>query len=105
MSKPTAVCPLVHNLRAAQKAAKDGHRLSADTEPGWRTQMPRLLNESQVRNLLKRECDAAGGQKQWAEKHMISESYVCDALQCRRTLGRKLTEALGVKYIAMYEKQ
>ena len=62
-----------------------------------------LLTEDQALELLASECRAAGGQQAWAQRHRISAQYVCDALRRRRALGQKLTKALGLRFVAMYE--
>jgi hypothetical protein len=49
--------------------------------------MPSELSSDDVRDLLRSECEQAGGQKEWAAKHNVSASYVCDVLQGRREPG------------------
>lgn len=62
------------------------------------------FTEDGVRRILAAECEEAGGQKAWADRHRISPAYVCDAIQGRRALGRKLLEALGMRFVATYER-
>lgn len=61
-----------------------------------------MMTEKAVRKMLADQCDAAGGQQAWAKRYGLSESYVCDAIRGRRALGRKLIDALRLRYVAMY---
>lgn len=46
---------------------------------------------------LRKSCNAAGGQKAWADKHDISPAYVNDVLKHRKPPGEKITKALGLE--------
>ena len=60
------------------------------------------MDEAEVRRLLRRQCEMAGSQKAWAEKHKVSTAYVSDALNQRCELGDALLKGLGVKRVVTY---
>lgn len=53
------------------------------------------MNAEQMRDLLRRECEAAGSQAAWAQAHDFSASFVCDVLLGRRDVTESLAKALG----------
>jgi hypothetical protein len=54
---------------------------------------------------LRSECEAAGGQGIWANKHGISAQYVSDVLRCGRKPGPAILKALKLKLVERYEKE
>lgn len=61
------------------------------------------FTESEVVALLHDECDAAGGQKAWADLNGVTPQYVCDVLQGRRKPGDAICRALGLRRVELYE--
>lgn len=57
-----------------------------------------------MRALLRRECDQAGSQKAWADKHGLSGAYVSDVLQGRRDIGDSIVKALGLRAETVYRR-
>jgi len=55
-----------------------------------------------VSGRLRRACDAAGGQKAWADRYGISPQYVCDVLNARRAPGDSILAALGLRKLVRY---
>lgn len=51
---------------------------------------------------LERACAAAGTSKAWAQKHGVSEQYVCDVRLRRREPGPSILEALGLRAVTFY---
>jgi len=45
--------------------------------------------------ILRSACDAAGGQRAWAEAHGLSPQYVCDVLKGRRDVSERMANELG----------
>ncbi len=64
--------------------------------------MANKLTEDEIRDLLKAECEKAGGQKQWAETACVSQAYVSDVLNNRRQPGDAITRALGFRKVVEY---
>jgi hypothetical protein len=60
-----------------------------------------VLDDLDVFARLRAACQAAGGQKAWAEAHGMPAQYVCDVLACRRPIGPAILKALGlvVRYV------
>lgn len=55
--------------------------------------------------LLRRECDALGGQKRWADTHGVSAAYVNDVLQRRREPGHRILDGLGLEVCKVYVRK
>lgn len=51
---------------------------------------------------LRAACQAAGGQKAWAERHGVSPQYVCDVLNARREPGAAILAPLGLAKRTLY---
>jgi len=51
---------------------------------------------------LRRECELAGSQFNWASVHGISVAYLSDVLSGRREPGRKLLDAMAVDRVVSY---
>lgn len=54
-----------------------------------------MLSESDIRNVLRHRCEAAGGQKSWAIDHGVSPQYVCDILRGRKEVSERVAALLG----------
>lgn len=65
--------------------------------------MPELFTEEEVRRHLRAECEEAGGQKAWAEKHGLSLAYVNAVLVRGQSIGDGIAKALGLRRVVMYE--
>lgn len=63
-----------------------------------------MMTTEQVRAALSRECEAAGGQKAWADAHNISQQYVCDVIGGSRQPGPTMRKALGLERVTLYKK-
>ncbi len=61
-----------------------------------------LLRLTDVYRLLRKACERAGGQAAWARQHQISETYVCDVMQARRSPGPSVLKALGLRAQIVY---
>lgn len=61
------------------------------------------ITEAEVRAMLRRECDAAGGQSAWADLHNVTPQYVCDVLKGKRGVGKGIADALGLRRVSMFE--
>ena len=55
------------------------------------------LRLADVQSLLAKACDAAGGQRAFAEKHDLNSQYVNHVLQGHRPPSASLCAALGIK--------
>jgi hypothetical protein len=55
------------------------------------------LTVDQVRELLRKGCEEAGGQSAWARKHGLAQPFVSDVLKGKREPGDKLCKALGIE--------
>ena len=62
------------------------------------------MNLEQVRELLRRQCAEAGGQRAWATRHGISDGYVSHCLHNRRLPGPEILRALGLVAVTTFEK-
>ncbi len=60
------------------------------------------LSTEEVIALLRRKCDAAGGQTAFAKLHGISAPYISDVLNGRRDPGDKVLEAIGLERAVTY---
>jgi len=60
------------------------------------------LNSMDVCTMLQAACRAAGGQKVWADRHGISQSYVSDVLNARREPGESILRALKLRKVVRY---
>jgi DNA-binding transcriptional regulator YdaS (Cro superfamily) len=57
---------------------------------------------SRVRTALAKAVRKAGSQKDFAEKHGLSPSYINDVLRNRREISGRLAKALGYERRIMY---
>lgn len=61
------------------------------------------MNQNDIKKILLKACNAAGGQSAWAKSKGISAAYVNDALAGRREVGDKILEALGYEKVVTYK--
>ena len=64
--------------------------------------MTKTYTADEVRAMLRRQCEEAGGQKAWATENRVSTAYVNDILQCRKMPGGMVAEILGVHRSTVY---
>jgi DNA-binding phage protein len=60
-----------------------------------------LLDESEIRKLLRAEVAAAGGQSAWAKKHRISRPFLNYVLREREPPSENILRALGLRIVVM----
>lgn len=58
----------------------------------------------QVVALLRRQCEAEGGQAAWAKARGVSAAYVNDTLQRRRDPGDAILRGLGLVKVVTYKR-
>ena len=63
---------------------------------------PKMLTASDVREMLRRECEAAGGQIKWAQKNGVTRAYVSSVLVGRDAPGQTITNALGLRKVVLW---
>lgn len=61
------------------------------------------MTELEVRRLLRKACEYAGSQNEWAELYGISAAYVSDVIRGRRNPGEAILNALGLVKVVSYE--
>ena len=66
--------------------------------------MTELLTADQVRDRLRKACEAAGGQSQWAKSEGVSVQYVNDVLRGRRDAGISIAEGLGLARVIFWQE-
>ncbi len=57
------------------------------------------MTASEVRDLLRKACDRAGGIRAWARERELSAAYVSDVLLGRREPGPSICEAFGLEAV------
>ena len=68
--------------------------------------MPDTITEYQMREVLRKACDAAGSQLAWAEANGFSPSFVSDVLKKKRGISEELLKALGyLKLTPRYQRK
>ena len=63
---------------------------------------PQMLTASDVREMLRRECEKAGGQKAWALAHNMSANLPGMFMREGHRLSPTATRALGLKMIPFW---
>jgi DNA-binding transcriptional regulator YdaS (Cro superfamily) len=63
------------------------------------------MTADEVRENLRRACNAAGTQKAWAELHALSPAYVNDVLQGNRAPGQSILDALELEAAVVYRRR
>lgn len=69
------------------------------------TDATKLFSADDVRAMLRRECEKAGGQSAWARAHDVAQSYVNSVISGKQIAGLKLSTALGLAQIIAWEKR
>jgi hypothetical protein len=64
--------------------------------------IPDMLSADDVRELLRLECEAAGGQIKWAAKHGCTRAYVSSVIVGRDAPGQTITKALGLRKLVLW---
>jgi hypothetical protein len=60
---------------------------------------PAMLSADDVREMLRRECEAAGSREKWAHKHAMSPALVSFFLAGKQGPGPKIEGALGIRRV------
>ena len=63
------------------------------------------MTAQEVRDALRRACNAAGTQKAWADMHDLSPAYVSDVIAGRRDPGQAILDALQLEAMVTYRKR
>lgn len=63
-----------------------------------------MLTEDDVRLRLRAAIEAAGSQRNFADEHGFTASYIHDVLHGRRALAPRILEALGVERVVRYRE-
>jgi hypothetical protein len=58
-----------------------------------------MMRVEDVRNLLERQCNIAGSQKNWARANSLSPQFICDVLKGRRDPSPRILDALGLELV------
>lgn len=64
-----------------------------------------MLTEIQVIERLRAACEAAGGQKAFAELHRLTPGYVGDVLHGKRPPADRILHALGLERVMIYRER
>lgn len=67
--------------------------------------MTAIITEEDVRDRLRRACEAAGGRQQWSDAYEVSPQYVGDVLRGQRKPGEKILRALGLTRRMVYGEE
>lgn len=57
------------------------------------------MTASDVRGILQKACDKAGGIRAWARQHGLSAAYVSDVLLDRREPGPSICQVFGLEAV------
>lgn len=60
------------------------------------------LSGRDLREMLSRQCEEAGGQSAWARKHDVAVSQVCEALNGKREVSAGIIRAMGYMPVTRY---
>lgn len=60
---------------------------------------PEIFTAHQVRDMLCKECEAAGGQSAFARKHTLPQSYVNEVANGKRPINTTITRVLGLETV------
>jgi hypothetical protein len=64
--------------------------------------MTSLISAETVRAQLAEQCRTAGSQKAWADRHGVSQAYLCDVLRGNREPGESILAAMGLVRVVAY---
>ena len=59
--------------------------------------MGEMLTADQVREMLRKECEKAGGQSAWARKHILQQSYVNEVVNGKRPINATISRLLRIE--------
>lgn len=62
------------------------------------------MTEDDVRKLLRKACEDAGSDRQWAIAHDLSAQYVGDVRRKKRPIGPAILKALGLEAHTTYKR-
>lgn len=62
------------------------------------------MTEADVRELLRKACEAAGSDRAWALEHKLSAQYVGDVKNGKRSIGPAILKALGLSAVTTYRR-
>ncbi len=62
-----------------------------------------MLTEGDMRNILRHRCEAVGGQAEFARQAGVSEGLVSLVMLGKRSVGKKLAEAMGYQKKVVFE--
>ena len=80
-----------------------GLRRLVDTIRKSAYRLPMKTTE-EIRNLLKKACEKAGGQAAWARRNGVSAQFVGDVLLGNRSPGKRIASVFGFEPVTMYRK-
>jgi hypothetical protein len=63
-----------------------------------------MLNQVDVFRELREACRAAGGQKAWAERHGVSQTFLSDVLNAKCGPGTSILRPLGLVQVTVYRR-
>ena len=63
------------------------------------------MTEDDVRSELKRMCEMRDSQKAIAAELGVSAQYVTDVLAARRSPGKTMLKAMGLRKVVSYERE
>lgn len=64
-----------------------------------------MLTGQEMIDRLRVAVNREGSQKNFAERHDISEQYLSDVLRGRREPGQKILDAIGVERVVVYREK
>ena len=64
-----------------------------------------MLTEHELIERLRDAVNRAGSQKDFAQRHGLSEQYLSDVLRSRREPGQKILDALGLERVVRYREK
>jgi hypothetical protein len=63
-----------------------------------------MMIANDVRNMLRKACDKAGGITAWARENKVSVAYVSDVINGRREPGPAVCRAFDLEAVVHYRK-
>jgi hypothetical protein len=70
-----------------------------------KTAPPKYLAESDLRDLLRKACESAGSQQEWAKANGFSAPFVSDVLHGRRAITDRIATALGYESVETFKRK
>jgi hypothetical protein len=65
---------------------------------------PRILDEADVRELLREECAKAGSPGKWAKQNQVPSGNLYNVLDGKRHVGVQIPTILGLKRVWIVDK-